>query len=115
MMRGVDLIVVALTGIKALDDHTLQFKLTHPYPQFLYALAMPPCFVVPHEAVKKYGLEFTNYPVGTGPFTLGYFNPQDTKITYRKNAHFRDKFFPSEAAEEYKHLLADAGKKEGKK
>ncbi len=98
-------------GLKALDDYTLQIKLTHPYPQFLYALSMVNCHVVAHEAVSHYGQEFINHPVGTGPFILDQFSTQDTKLTYRKNPHFRDKFFPSEAAEEYKHLLADAGKK----
>lgn len=100
-----------LAGVRALDKYTLQFKLAHPYPQFLYVLTMCPCFVVPHEAVDMYGPEFMNHPVGTGPFTLACFKSQDTKITYNKNLHFRDKYFPDEAAEEYKHLLVGAGKK----
>lgn len=100
-----------IEGIQAIDKYTLQFTLTHPYPQFLYALAMAPCYVVAHEAVAHYGEEFMNHPVGTGPFTLETFNTQDTKLVYHKNPTFRDKYFPSEAAEEYKHMLAYAGKK----
>lgn len=100
-----------IEGIQALDKYTLQFTLTHPYPQFLYALAMAPCYVVAHEAVTHYGEEFLNHPVGTGPFTLETFNTQETKLVYHKNPTFRDKYFPSEAAEEYKYMLVDAGKK----
>ncbi|OJW69577.1 MAG: hypothetical protein BGO68_04885 [Candidatus Amoebophilus sp. 36-38] len=102
---------VDIEGIKALDRYTLQFILSKPYPQFLYALAMPGCMVVPHEAVKHYGPEFINHPVGTSAFVLKAFNPQDTKIVYLKNPTFRDKRFPNEAAEEYKHMLAYADKK----
>jgi len=98
-------------GLKALDNYTLQFTLAKPWPQFLYGLAMMVCRVVPHEAVQHYGKGFINHPVGTGPFMLEAFNPQDTKIVYYKNPNFRDKRFPSEAAEEYKHMLVYAGKK----
>ena len=51
-----------------------------------------------------------NHPVGTGPFTLEKFNPQESVLVYHKNPNFRNKRFPNEASEEFKHLLADAGK-----
>lgn len=101
----------AIEGVKAVDKYTLQLTLTRPWPQFLYILAMNFCYVVPEEAVQYYGAEFLNHPVGTGPFTLEAFNPQLNKLVYSKNPTFRDKYYPSEAAEDYKHLLADAGKK----
>lgn len=100
-----------IEGIKAVDEYTLQFTLTKPWPQFLYILAMPFCNVVAKEAVKHYGATFINHPVGTGPFTLDKFNPQLNKLVYYKNPTFRDKRYPSEASEAYQHLLADADKK----
>jgi len=101
-----------IEGIKALDRYTIAFSLTRPCSQFLYVLTMMGCSAVPHEAVEYYGPEFMNHPVGTGPFMLEVFNPQDTQIVYHKNPNFRDEYFPKEAAEEYKHLLvAYAGKK----
>lgn len=99
-----------IEGLKAIDRYTLQFTLTKPYPQFLYALTMAPCYAVAHEAVQYYGADFANHPVGTGPFILEELNPQDNKIVYCKNPTFRDKRFPSEAAEPYRHMLAYAGK-----
>ncbi len=101
-----------ITGVKAIDSHTVQFKLTKPFPQFLYALAMPFTYVVPKEAVEKYGAEFLNNPVGTGPFFTGKYT-QGNKITYIKNPKYRDEFYPSEgeAGDEAKGLLKDKGKK----
>ena len=100
-----------IEGLKALDKYTLQLTLNKPWPQLPYILAMSFCHAVPREAVAHYGQEFLNHPVGTGPFTLQEFNPQLNKLVFHKNPTFRDKYFPSEAAEAYQHLLSDAGKK----
>ena len=98
-------------GLKATSKYTVEFKLTKPFPQFLYSLAMPFTFATPREAVEKYGKEFLNHPVGTGPFILPTFK-QTKKIVYKKNPNFRKKLYPSEASEEFKAagFLADAGK-----
>ncbi len=97
-------------GLKALDKYTLQFKLAKAFPQFMYALAMPFTYVVSKEVVLKYGKEFINHPVGTGPYVLPKFD-QSKQITYTKNPTFREKLYPSDASPQYKHLLSDAGKK----
>ena len=97
-------------GIQALDKYTLQFKLAKVFPQFLYALAMPFSYVVPREAVTKYGKEFINHPVGTGPYVLPVFD-QGKRLVFTKNPTFREKFYPSDASPEFKHMLVDAGKK----
>ena len=94
----------AVEGVKALDQYTLQFKLAKPFPQFLYALAMPFTFAVPKEVVEHYGKEFLNHPVGTGPFILPVFRQQANKIIYNKNPHYRKKMFPCESSPDYKHI-----------
>lgn len=101
-----------IEGLKKVDNYTIQIKLRKPFPQFLYALAMPYTFIVAKEAVEHFGKEFLNYPVGTGPFLLPKFE-QTSMITYVRNPKFRDKFYPSEGEEgdEKLGLLADAGKK----
>lgn len=101
-----------IEGLKKIDDYTVQMKLKKPFPQFLYALAMPYTFIVAKEAVTHYGKEFLNYPVGTGAFILPKFE-QTSMITYVRNPKFRDKFYPSEGEEgdDKLGLLADAGKK----
>lgn len=101
-----------VSGIKAVDDYTLQFTLTQQYPQFLYSLAMTYTYAVPREAVEMYGQEFLNHPVGTGPFITGRY-AQSNKIVYKKNPNFRDVRYPSAGSEEDKKagLLDSAGKK----
>ena len=99
-------------GLQAIDKYTLKFKLTKPFPQFLYSLAMPFTFVVAKEVLDHYGKEFLNHPVGTGPYKLPKFN-QTNKIVYTKNPTYREKFYPSDSSEGFKELgyLEDAGKK----
>ncbi len=60
----------AVSGFQAIDRYTLQIKLTRPYPQLVYTLAMGPSVAVPREAVEFYGREFSINPVGSGPFRL---------------------------------------------
>jgi oligopeptide transport system substrate-binding protein len=101
-----------IEGLKKIDSHSFSIKLKKPYPQFLYALAMPYSFIVAKEAVEHFGKEFLNHPVGTGPFILPKFE-QTNRIVYTKNPTFREKLYPSEGEEgdDKLGLLADAGKR----
>ena len=108
-----------VAGFEVVDDHTFRFRLTEPYPQFLWVLAMPYTSVYPHEAVEAYGDEFRNHPVGTGPFKVSEFNPV-YRAVYERNDSYRDERFPDPAndpaerwpgweADQAAGLLADAG------
>jgi oligopeptide transport system substrate-binding protein len=104
----------AIEGLQAPDKNTLVIKLNKPYYQLYYVLAMSFAGVVPREAIEKYGSEFLNNPVGTGPFMLE--KPSDwvrnSKITLKRNPNWRGEAYPSEgeAGDKEKGLLADAGK-----
>lgn len=100
-----------IEGLKALDRYTLQFKLSKPFPQFLYSLAMPFTFAVAKEVVEFYGKEFLNHPVGTGPFVLPVFT-QEKRLTYTKNPTFRKKTFPTEHSEEFASIAKENAGKE---
>lgn len=101
-------------GLSAPDANTLVIKLIKPYYQLYYVLAMPFAGAVPKEAVDKYGEEFLNNPVGTGPFMLKNASDwvRNNKITLVKNPTWRGEQFPSEgeAGDKEKGLLEDAGK-----
>lgn len=105
-------------GLEVVDGLTLKITLTQKWPQILYYLAHLPTAVVPHEAVDKYGDEFLNHPVGTGPFMLKEWR-RGSLIVMVRNPNFRDEFYPSEGesahddypGDEAEGLLADAGKK----
>lgn len=59
-----------VSGIKAIDDYTIQIKLMYPFAGFLNIMSMPGCWIYPHEAVEKYGAEMRTNCVGTGPFQV---------------------------------------------
>lgn len=105
----------AVEGLSAPDAQTLVIKLNDVYHQLNYVLAMQFAAVVPVEAVTKYGKEFLNNPVGTGPFMLEKESDwvRNSKITLKKNPTYRDDFYPSEGetSDKAAGLLVDAGKK----
>ncbi len=99
-------------GLETPDPHTLVVKLNRPYPQFLWVLAMVYSAPVPPEAVEKYGKDFLNHAIGTGPYRLRQHVPS-SRIDLVRHEHFRPESYPSEGSEWAKQrgLLADAGKK----
>jgi ABC-type transport system substrate-binding protein len=59
-----------LSGIETPDPWTIAFHLLAPDPIFVDKLAMPFAAAVPHEAVERWGEDFSRHPVGSGPFML---------------------------------------------
>jgi peptide/nickel transport system substrate-binding protein len=59
-----------LSGLKAVDPHILQVRLTRPDRNFLVRLASAYFVVYPIEAVQRDPAEFLNQPVGSGPYSL---------------------------------------------
>lgn len=103
-----------IEGLQTPDKYTLVIKLTQPYYQLPYVLAMSYASAVPHEAVEKYGKEFLNNPVGTAPFMLEKASDwiRGSKITLKRSKNWRGETYPSEgeATDKEAGLLADAGK-----
>ncbi len=59
-----------LSGLETPDAWTIIFHLVAPDPIFVDKLAMPFAAAVPHEAVERWGEDFSRHPVGSGPFML---------------------------------------------
>lgn len=66
-----------IDGLEVVDDETIRVRLTRPDPSFLNALAMEPSYIVPEEWVVKWGPEFGQHPLGTGPFAFLRWVPGD--------------------------------------
>jgi peptide/nickel transport system substrate-binding protein len=64
-----------IAGLRALDERTLELRLTRADPWFLQRLASAYFVVYPAEAVARSGKEFLNQPVGSGPYFLGEWTP----------------------------------------
>lgn len=66
-----DPLAEGVSGIKVIDDHTIQISLLYPFAGFLNILSTPGCWVFPKEAVNTYGSEdMRAICVGTGPFQI---------------------------------------------
>ena len=60
-----------LTGVKAIDDYTLEVTLKYPYYEFPITMGHPVAFVEPVEYIKQVGTKaFREKPVGTGPYMV---------------------------------------------
>ena len=77
-----------LTGLRAIDSHTLLVTLSRPYPQFMHTLAQAFSAVVPREAVEAYGAGLASQPVGSGPFRLQQFDSAGAVLA--ANPDFRE-------------------------
>ena len=79
--------VKEVTGFQVIDDTTFVIKLTHPFEPFPEHLSTSFGFIVPQEAVEKYGKDFFRHPVGTGPFRFDHWNP-DEEIILKRNPKY---------------------------
>jgi oligopeptide transport system substrate-binding protein len=57
-----------VSGLQAPDDSTFVVTLVKPFSPFVNYVAVSNAFIYAHEAVEKYGKDFTHHGVGTGPF-----------------------------------------------
>lgn len=76
-----------LSGVTALDDYTVQFKLTRPDQSFVHTLAMRFAAPVPKEEVLARGANFKRQPVGTGPFRMVSWD-RGVRVVLERNPHY---------------------------
>ena len=57
-----------LTGVKVVDESTLEITILSPNNTFLSIMSMPYTSAVPKEVVEEKGDQFGSEPVGAGPF-----------------------------------------------
>lgn len=63
-------LVAAIRSIEVKDDYVLTISLHRPDELFLQALSKEHMAIVPHDYVVQMGEQFSQMPVGTGPFRL---------------------------------------------
>jgi oligopeptide transport system substrate-binding protein len=79
-----------LQGFKASDDTTFMIYLKKPFAPFMSILTMKYFSVVPIEAIDKYGQDFGNHPVGTGPFQMKRWE-HGNRLVLIRNGHYFEK------------------------
>jgi peptide/nickel transport system substrate-binding protein len=79
-----------VSGIKLVDDYTLEITLDNSFSGFKSLLAHTGCMIFPKEAVDKYGTEgMAKKCVGTGPFVIDEIN--DNQVRLKRNANYWEK------------------------
>ena len=79
-------------GLELVDEHTFKIHLTQPDPRFLYALAIPYASIISKQALEFYGENFSENPVGSGPFKLREWI-RDYRLILDRNDEYRKEYF----------------------
>ncbi|ASS74141.1 peptide ABC transporter substrate-binding protein [Tumebacillus algifaecis] len=88
------------------DPYTVKVDLSQPYAPFLSVLTDRAGMMVSPAGVEKYGEDFLNHPIGTGPFVYKE-RQKGSSITLEKNANYWQKGLPYLDKVEYK-IMNDA-------
>ena len=91
---GVDDALEGLTsdvsGVKVIDDHTLQITIDAPKVYFLAKLTYPTAYVLDRENVEAGGRNWTDTPNGSGPFRLKEYRIGERIILERNENFYRE-------------------------
>ena len=77
-----------VSGIKVINDHTVQITLVNSFSGFENILSHSSLGIFPREAWDEYGKEIGNHPVGTGPFALESMEAEKI-VLKRNNSYWR--------------------------
>ncbi|MBL0385272.1 ABC transporter substrate-binding protein [Tumebacillus sp. ITR2] len=83
----------AVDKVTVVDPKTVKIDLKQPFAPFLSVLTDRAGMMVSPDAVKKYGDDFLNHPVGTGPFVYKD-RVKGSTLTLEKNASYWKKDLP---------------------
>lgn len=77
----------SVSGVKVIDERTIQIDLIEPSDYFLSELTYPVAFVVDRQQIESNPRNWTQKPNGTGPFRLAEFKPAE-RIRLVKNDRY---------------------------
>jgi oligopeptide transport system substrate-binding protein len=84
-----------LSGVRAVDDATLEVTIDAPKAYFIYKMAYPTSFVVDAANVRSGG-EWWRRPNGTGPFRLLEWQPDQLLVLGRNDNYYGDRAYLKE-------------------
>ena len=79
-----------ISGIKVVDEHTLQIEIDAPKAYFLAKLTYPTAYVLDKENVEAGGRNWADTPNGTGPFKLKEYRIGERIILERNENYYRE-------------------------
>ncbi len=78
-----------VSGIKVIDDYTLEIHLNYSFSGFLQILSTPFTWAFPKEALEKYGIDMRVNCVGTGPFKVKTIKEGEAVILIRNENYWQ--------------------------
>lgn len=82
--------ITAITGVEAIDDHTVKFNLAHPWLPLLGNLAAPSMIGLIPSSANVAADKQNREPIGTGPFMFDNWAGGD-RITVKRNPNYWNK------------------------
>lgn len=79
-----------VSGVKVIDDNTLEITIDAPKAYFLSKLTYPTAYVLDQENVERGGRTWTDQPNGTGPFKLDNINFGESIVLKKNENYYRD-------------------------
>ena len=76
-----------ISGVKVIDDRTLQIEIDAPKAYFLAKMTYPTAYVLDRENVEAGGASWTDAPNGSGPFRLAEYTVGEV-IVLERNENF---------------------------
>lgn len=80
-----------LEGVEAVDDKTFKVTLEYPMAEFVTFLGHPVAAPVPREAVESSETDFSQTPIGNGPFILKEWSPNNRLVLEKNDGYYGDK------------------------
>ena len=91
--QGKDPAIKNVEGFVAVDPYTFRIDLVKPFAPFEYYATLGVTLIHPKEAVEKYGKDFFQHPVGTGPFRFISWTPERECILKKNESYWqKDEF-----------------------
>ena len=94
-----------VSGLQALDRHTLRIRLKEPDNNFLFYMATSASGVVAREVIEAYPGQAGNHPIGTGPFLVEEWKRSD-RIVLQANPYSTAVFHASPGADPESQAIA---------
>ncbi|MHB8858402.1 MAG: peptide ABC transporter substrate-binding protein [Thermoleophilia bacterium] len=78
----------SITGVEAIDSHTLKVTLERPMADFVTLLGHPVASPVPQKAVEDKSVSFAEKPTGNGPFMVKSWTHDDSVVLVKNPNYY---------------------------
>ena len=83
--------ITDISGVKIIDDSTLQITIDAPKAYFLAKLTYPTAYVLKKNNIEQNGDDWTDSPIGTGPFVMYEYRIGEVLVIRRNDYYWGEK------------------------